>query len=412
MSRTVPGPGQPRVLYIVYWGAAEPLGQSLVVPAVMRLADLGARVTLMTFDKPSDLERAAEIQGIRRALDQKGVRWVSLRYHKHPQSLAKAFDALHGCARGVAARLHGRFDIVHARTFFGGLMGMALAPLLRARLIYHNEGFYPDEQVDGGVWKLGSARHRLARRVERCLYARAHGIITLSNRACAVVESLSTVKRRRTPVIVVPSCVDLDRFHAIAEPTAAESGLRLVYIGSAGLRYLFDRVVQLAAVPAREIGGLQLRVLTRTHRRLVEDALVESGLPKESWSVDAVPHAAMPGELAQSDAGLFFLTQGLSEHGCSPTKIGEYWACGLPVVTTPNVSDTDEIVRRERVGVIVTEHSEAGYLDAISELRTLLKDPDIKTRCRRAAEAHYALEPGCQGQIALYGQVLDEPWAR
>jgi glycosyltransferase involved in cell wall biosynthesis len=114
----------------------------------------------------------------------------------------------------------------------------------------------------------------------------------------------------------------------------------------------------------------------------------------------------MPAELSQHDAGLYFLKQGLSEHGCSPTRIGEYWACGLPVVITPNVSDTDEIVRREGVGVVVREHSEAGYSEAIRTLAKLLEDPELGARCRWAAEAHYALGPACERQMALYRQVL------
>jgi hypothetical protein len=55
----------PTILYLVYWGAAEPLGQSIVLPPVRRLSQLGARVTLMTFDKAGDLARRRDMQQIR-----------------------------------------------------------------------------------------------------------------------------------------------------------------------------------------------------------------------------------------------------------------------------------------------------------------------------------------------------------
>src|SRR5687767_9258723 len=105
----------PNILYIVYWGAAEPLGQSLVLPAVHRLADMGARITLMSFEKPGDLKRREQIAGIRNSLDALGVRWVPLTYHKRPKVPATAFDIAHACARAVAARAGTRFDIIHAR---------------------------------------------------------------------------------------------------------------------------------------------------------------------------------------------------------------------------------------------------------------------------------------------------------
>jgi len=397
----------PRVLYLVYWGAGEPLGQALVLPSVRRLAQLGAKVTLVTFDKAEDLNQREHMVAIHRELETLGIRWVSLRYHKGPHAAAKIYDAVTGWAHSITAQLGGRTDIVHARTFVGGLMGLVVSRLLRAKFVYHNEGFYPDEQVDGGVWARGSRRHRLARQLEAQLYARADGIIALSRRARAAIEELVPVARKRTPVIVVPSAVDLERFKCPgAGASVRGEGLRLVYSGSVGFRYCFDRAVQFAAVARQELGRLSLRVVTRSDRQLVEGILDASSLPREAWSVASVPHAAMLAELSQHDAGLYFLKQGLSEHGCSPTRIGEYWACGLPVVTTPNVSDTDEIVRREGVGVVVREHSEAGYSEAIRTLAKLLEDPELTARCRRAAETHYALGPACERQMALYREVL------
>lgn len=399
----------PAVLYLVYWGAGEPLGQSLVLPSVTRLAQLGARVTLVTFDKVLDLMEKDQVASIQRTFDEQGIRWISLRYHKRPPVLSKLSDTVSGLAHSLAAQFQERTEIVHARTFVGGLIGVILSRLLRAKFIYHNEGFYPDEQVDGGVWALGSRRHRIARRLEAQLYARADGIIALSQRARATIKELPQVRRKRTAVIVVPSAVDLERFRCEKyEGGVRRGGLRLIYTGSVGLRYRLDRAAQFAAVALQEVRPVSLRVLSRAARSMVEGMLEASSLPRDNWSVDSVPHAAVPGELGRHDAGLFFLTEGLSEQGCSPTKIGEYWACGLPVVTTPNVSDTDEIVRSERVGVVVREHSEAGYSEAVRALVKLLEDPELEARCRLAAETHYAIGPASERQMALYREVLTE----
>lgn len=396
----------PSVLYLVYWGVAEPLGQALVLPSVKRLAARGVRITLVTFDKAEDLERADEIARIREDLRSRQIRWISLRYHKSPQVPAKIWDAVCGWARSIAAQLEERMEIVHARTFVGGLMGMALAPLLRARLIYHNEGFYADEQVDGGVWALGSTRYHAARYLEGQLYERARGIIALSERAQRRIGALPAVRKKQIPVIVVPSAVDLERFRCPSEPVLAKNGLSLVYTGGIGARYRFGSAVQFVRAACRELGQVHLRVLTRQDRASVESVLDSAGLARQTWSVDFVPHGAMPAELVRHEAGLYFVATGSSTAGTSPTRVGEYWACGLPVVITPDVSDTEEVIRRERVGVIVREESDAGYCESIKELRELLADGEIRARCRRAAEAHYALEPACDRQLGLYREVL------
>ena len=399
----------PRVLYVVYWGAAEPLGQSIVLPPVTRLAVMTA-VTLITFEKPADLARRSEIERIGAILNRHAVRWAPLRYHKRPKPLSKLLDVLQGVGVGLLESARRRPDIVHARTFVGGVMGMLLAPLVGAQLVYHAEGFYPDEQVDGGFWAEGSLVHRVARRVERLLYARADGIVVLSERAKAVVEQLPSVQRRTTPVIVVPSCVDRKLF-AFKERLAWNAGrtLRLVYVGSTGGRYLFRRVAEFAALAHRRLGRVSLRVLTSTEQRAVEAVLEESGLPRDSWSIGLVPHSAMPEELARQDVGLFLFTRGISEHGCSPTKVGEYWAMGLPVVITPNVSDTEDIVRRERVGVLLSGFSATAYARALDELVALLEDPDLPRRCVAASEKYYGLEPACERLHRMYISLAGRP---
>lgn len=400
-------PQGPRILYVVYWGLLEPLGQSLVVPALRQLAGLGCRITVVSFDKPMDLGRAADRAALAADLERHHVEWVPLRYHKRPRIPATAFDIFHGITRGVAERLRKPYDVVHARTYVGGLIGLPLARLLHVPLVYHNEGFYPDEQVDGGVWPYQSFPHRLARSLEHSLYAGANGIIALSHRARAIIDALPAVQARHTPTIVVPSCVDLDLFRAPAETAHPDGGpLELIYIGSIGYRYIFDRIARFVAVAAREIGPLRLRILTRAEPGPVDEMMRQAGAPEGSWTIASVPHTGIPGELAARQAGLFFLTCGISEHGCSPTKIGEYWAMGLPVVTTPNVSDTDAIVARDRVGVILREHSDDEYRRAARELQALLGDSGLRGRCRLAAETHYALAPACARQTVLYETVI------
>lgn len=395
---------KPRVLYIVYWGAAEPLGRSLVLPAVKELASLGADLTLVTFEKPADLSQRDLMVDIKGSLNECNIRWVPLRYHKRPKLPATAFDFAHGVARSIA--LGARPDIIHARTFIGGLMGMALRPVLGARLIYHNEGFYPDEQVDAGVWRAGSRPHRVAKSLENRMYSRADAIIALSNRAKEMIEKLPAVRLKATPVIKVPSCVDLDDFQTtVSSKPGGREMLRFVYAGNIGGRYRFEEVARFVSAASRRMGRVHLRVLTAAEPQVANSILRASGLAESSWSIDKVSREAIPAELARADVGFNFIEQGISEHGGSPTKIGEYWAAGLPVISTPNVSDTDEIIKRERVGVIVDKNSDDGYGRAIEELRELLLDPDLGRRCRKAAENHYALKPACERQFALYQQL-------
>lgn len=394
-----------RVLYLVYWGALEPLGQSLVVPAVRLLAAKGASVTLVSFEKDADTQNRSAVQRLRTDLETVGVAWEPLRYHKTPKWPATLYDAFLALLKSLRLRRGGRFDIVHARTFVSGPMGFVIARLLGAKFVYHNEGFYPDEQVDGGVWKRGSFVHRLARGVEDFLYRNADGLVVLSDRARQDV-ALRLGGHPIPPMIVVPSAVDLAAFQPGDDRHAASGPLSLVYLGSVGLRYRLDDAGRFVAAVRRLRPGSTLTVISRANPQLVESMLDASGLPREAWTRRELPHADVPAELRKHDAGLFFLTEGLSEHGCSPTKIGEYWACGLPIVTTPNVSDTDRIVKERGAGVVVESRDDAARDRAASALLALVGDGETAARCRKAAEAAYSLDASCDRQIRLYGELV------
>jgi glycosyltransferase involved in cell wall biosynthesis len=393
------------VLYVVYWGALEPLGRALVLPAVTRLAGLGARITLVTFEKPADMARPGDVTRVDESLRAAGVRWVPLKYHKRPTVPATVFDMAHGVARGLTDTLRVRPDVIHARTFVGGLIGLALRPLTGGKLIYHNEGFYPDEQVDAGFWREGSLPHRIGRRLEGRLYGNANAIFSLSHRGKEVIESLDAVRRRGTPVVVVPSCVDLDHFGPRESAGDHLGSLRLVYVGNIGGRYLVDRIGRFAHVAGRVSAGTRLQLLTAVEPDVVRSSLASSELPDGAWSSKFVPYERLPDELAKHDAGFCFHSHSLSAAGGSSTKVGEYWAMGLPVISTPGLGDVDDIVRQERVGVVVQDHSDDAYRASLDELRTLLQDPQLAARCRAAAERHYGLDDACRRQFAIYNQL-------
>jgi glycosyltransferase involved in cell wall biosynthesis len=396
-----PGGHGVRVLYIVYWGLLEPLGRSLVLPAMIGLAERGAEITVLSYEKPG--RTLADEVTLRRTLNASGVAWKPQRYHKRPRVPATALDIVVGWLLGTLACLRMRCDVVHARTFVGGLIGVVVARLTRSAFVYHNEGFYPDEQVDSGVWRAGSLPHRLARALERYLYRAADGIIVLSKRASALVGESPGVNPNRKPIVVVPSCVDLDRF--VPRPPSREpptGGIRFVYAGSVGGRYRLGDVGQYVAAALAVFPGTRLTILSWASSQEVGPVLERAGLPECAWSLRAVAHHDMAEALGGHQVGLHFANSAAAGAGGSPTKVGEYWACGLPALVTPGMGDLDAIISSERVGAVVSDRTPAGLRQSVIELEALLRDPGLASRCRAAAKAHYDLSAGCETQIGLY----------
>ena len=396
-----------RLLYISYWGLREPLGQSLMIPPLLRMAKSGLKITLVSFEKPHHLSDKAGMEESRRQMQEAGIHWIPLRYHKTPTAPATLWDITQGAARSILASLKQRPDIIHGRTYLGGLMGFAISRVLRRPFVYHNEGFWPDEQIDGGNWPAGCRQYRITKRWERNMYRRAAGVITLSQPAREIVTKIRRQKSADSTV-VVPSCVDLEHFQPENNSQEAQSnqentqGCRLLYIGSLGFRYRTHDMARFVRLSRQKMPNATLTIYSHSDHDMIRREMRANGVQDEWCKLDFVPHSQMPHEMKKQDAGLFFLAQGVSSQVCSPTKIGEYWACGLPVVTTPGVGDIDAIVQRERVGVIVKSDDDQSYLQAAEELRLLLQDPDLAQRCRQAAERYYSIENGVETQLQLY----------
>ena len=87
----------------------------------------------------------------------------------------------------------------------------------------------------------------------------------------------------------------------------------------------------------------------------------------------------------------------------SPTKIGEYLAAGLPVVSTAGIGDVDALLRDNRAGALVEDFSARAYEAAVDTVRELREDPGTRQRCAAVARQNLSLrEVGIPRYDALY----------
>jgi glycosyltransferase involved in cell wall biosynthesis len=291
--------------------------------------------------------------------------------------------------------------IVHGRTFIGGLIGCIAGTACHRPVVYHNEGFWPDQQVEAGFWSRDHWLYRTMKAIERRLYESADGLLLLSQRSVAIVGALPGVRRRCPPIAVVPSCVDLSRFQCQAVKPAWPP-VRLTYVGSLGGRYLTAPLAHFLCALRKLEPSATLTILSQSSAAAIQDCMRAAGAADDAWTVATVPHVDVPSLLCRAHAGLLFQAGGVGGASGSPTKVGEYWACGLPVVTLPGIGDADEVIASDRVGVTVPDLSPASLEWAAAELLKLLQDPGHPRRCRAAAERTYSLERGLDVQLALY----------
>ncbi len=126
-----------------------------------------------------------------------------------------------------------------------------------------------------------------------------------------------------------------------------------------------------------------------------------------AFSVRSVPASDVPSYLSAADAGIAFIKPCFSKLASSPTKNGEYLACGLPLILNAGIGDSDALINDWGVGTLVKEMVEEQYVDSINNIEDIVNDPAVKSKTRAVAKELFDLQAvGGERYAALYEEVL------
>jgi glycosyltransferase involved in cell wall biosynthesis len=88
----------------------------------------------------------------------------------------------------------------------------------------------------------------------------------------------------------------------------------------------------------------------------------------------------------------------------SPIKFAEYLAAGLPVLLLEGIGDTEEIISKYGVGVIIRNNN---FKDAIIDMKKLLNDQKIYEKCLNAAQKEFNIEDSFEEYKNIYKNLID-----
>jgi glycosyltransferase involved in cell wall biosynthesis len=398
-------------LYISYFGATKHLSQSQVLPYLKELSKAGVAVTLLSFEErlaDRDAERR-EVERLRRELADASIDWRPLRYHKRPSLLAKLYDVAVGTAYASYLTRTKGIAVVHARNHIPAAMALMLRSLFPVKLLFDMRGVMAEEYVDAGLWKEGGLPFRVTKWVEAKMFRRADAIVMLTRRIKKALKETSPHLGGAAPIEIIPCCVDLSLYRGVdGDGVRQRLGLTgktvMVYTGSLGGWYLTDEMAELFATGCEAIPDLHFLVLTQSDHEMIAGALAKRGVTPDRYTILTAPSREVPRYLAAADFGVSLIKPCFSKLSSSPTKIGEYLASGLPILSTAGIGDLDELLGGERLGALVDRFDRGAYRAAIEQMKALLADrAAIQRRCREAAERHFSLDAvGREGYLRVY----------
>lgn len=396
------------LLYLTADGLLEPLGHSQVVRVVEALARRGWPYRIHSLEKPGDLADEHRVRGLRERLAAAGVSWSFDVY----DMAGSAGAAMRNEQALVRAAVHAK-DVggVHARAYHGAVAALARWFTRGTPYVFDARSYWFDERIEEGRWFTSPVRVGLARGVEHQLFARAAGVVTLTELQADDVRRGRFGPSRHRAVACITTCADFDDFcrrerlpGVPAEILRRLSGKRVVgVVGSINRSYLVDETLALCAAVLARDPSFHLLVLSGQAAEY-ERRLKALGVEASRFTLTRAKHEDMPEWLSLLEWGMLLLNPtSAAKRASMPTKLAEFFACGVRPVQFGCNAEVSDWVRTAQSGLVLDAVTSSALSAAAAQIVESRGADAVLARAREIAQPHFSLEAG----LSKYAAVLD-----
>jgi glycosyltransferase involved in cell wall biosynthesis len=359
------------ILVVTYWDFNDPLIQTYTLPylkAIRKVLNGNCEIRLVTFNKnninlePQDL-------------------FIPVFFKYHSNKILAAFKLLTGLISLNSMIKKQKIDHIHSWCTPAGSIGYLLSKLSGKPLVLDSFEPHAESMVENGTWKRNSLTFKLLFRYEKLQLQKATHVIGLTNKTGDYIQNTFGITVKN--LYLKPSCVNISDFSIYNAEQKKELRTSLnispneivaIYAGKFGGIYLNEEIYQLLkCCSSFWKDNFKLIILTPNDQNEVRSKLKSHDLEKHLVVLMQANKADVVKYMNVADLAINPVKPVPSKRYCTSIKDGEYWACGLPVIITQNISDDSEIIEKEKIGSIIKSLNEQGYSNAVMEMDGLLK---------------------------------------
>lgn len=402
-----------KILYLTYDGLTDPLGQSQILPYIIGLSQ-NYSFFVISFEKKQQFQANKEY--IEKICKQNNITWIPLSYTKKPPILSTILDILKLNSTVKRILKKEKIEIIHCRSYITSLIGLRFKKKINIKFVFDMRGFWADERVDGGIWKLNNPIYKLVykyfKKKEKSFLSNSDSIISLTEKAKSEILKLHLTLIEEK-ILVIPCATDFIKFSP--ENVVSSSQIRkklnlseqnfvLTYLGSLGTWYLLDEMISFfKQLHKKYPEAVFLFISPEPFEQIINIAKkhnVDKNLIRHSF----VKHDEIPQYLSITNMGIMFIKPSYSKMSSSPTKFAEFLAMNIPVICN-DIGDLTKHTNQIPGCYCISSFSDEIFTDIINKLN--LKQ-NYKNEIREKAKEIYDLSFAVETYFKVYKKVLNE----
>lgn len=379
------------ILITTYWSYNSALIKTYTLPYIQLIQKnlpVNSRVYLLTLTPSSD-SALTDYRAVHNEFKEKGIELINFNYQPFGLNMALKLVGMLFYLWSFIYRK--KIDVIHAWCTPGGAIGYLLSKLTGKPLVLDSFEPHAETMREAGTWSENSLAYKILFRLEKLQLKKATHVICAAEGMIAYSQKTYGITKEN--YFVKPACVDLTLFTPEVLPATVpelrSDAIVCVYAGKFGDIYLAQEVFDFFYVANSFFGdSFKVLLLTNHSDQEIIDFCKHSNLSTNTIIKQFVKHEDVPKYMVLGHFGICPVRPVPTKKYCTPIKNGEYWAMGLPVVITANISVDSDLIAKNNIGYVLNELNTDTYLHAVKKIEELLKDPATKTTIRKVAEKY------------------------
>lgn len=386
------------LLFITWDGPQTSYMEGLFMPIFQEIAKQGDYQFHVVQFTWADAQKIAHTKA---AADQMGITYTAWPVLRKPNvSVGSLLTVLSSAGKIKKYIRENNIHIVMPRSTFPAMIVNQIKNK-NFKIIFDADGLPIEERIDFAGLKKESFQYKLMKSAETKMLKSADAVITRSQKAIDI-HTAHIGQSYRTKFSVVFNGRDKNIFAyqpPLREKVRQELGLKdellFVYAGSLGPQYCLTEMLQIFQAYAEKRAAKFLILTGNTE-------FAEQNIPSELKPhviLKSVPSEKVSFYLNGGDVAFGLRKPTFSMQGVAPIKLGEYLLCGLPVIASKGIGDTEKILENFEECYLY-DHS-IGLLPQIAHLKNFVEKAIFADRNKIAQKAqhYFSLEAAAESYI-------------